>query len=60
MSLSGCKFILKQISCTHLGRKYVDVGKRLQKNFFAHTAAYSIYFAKMKFFKFTFTSSQCF
>jgi len=50
MSLSGCKSILKKISCTHFGRKYGDVGERLQKNFFAHTAVYSIYFAKMNIF----------
>ena len=36
MSPSGCKFILKKISCTHFVRKYGDVGKRLQKKFFAH------------------------
>jgi len=47
MSPSGCKFILKKISCTHFGRKYGDVGERLQKFFFALSVVYSIYFAKM-------------
>jgi len=37
MSPSGCKFILEKISCTQFGRKYGDVGERLQKKFFAHT-----------------------
>ena len=47
MSPSGYKFILKKISCIHFGRKYGDVGKGLQKNFFAHAVVYSIYFAKL-------------
>jgi len=47
MSPSWCKFILKKISYTHFDHKYGDVGERLQKNFFAHTVVYSIYFAKM-------------
>jgi len=50
MSPSGCKFILKKISSTHFGSKYGDVGERLQINFFACTAVYSIYFAKMMIF----------
>jgi len=32
MSSSGCILILKKISCTQFGRKYGDVGERLQKN----------------------------
>jgi len=35
MSASGCKFILKKTSCTRFGRKYGDVGERLQKIFLA-------------------------
>jgi len=42
MSPSGCKFILKKISCTHFGRKYGNVGERLQK-FFLPILQYKAY-----------------
>jgi len=50
MSLLGCKFILKKISCTHFGCKYEDVGKRLQKNFCPYCSIQHIFCQNDNFF----------